>query len=154
LGSRHGTLVNGQRTQKRLLREGDRIQIGRVVLTYCEDAEPPQIVHHQPSTIETIAPMPQEGDTRRLRLFYQLGRALESLGDTEALVQEILRAIVEVLDCTTGLIGIPEEGRGGLRRVSWPRGDLGQPKDEVIVSDAILDSILHRREAVIARGNP
>jgi Nif-specific regulatory protein len=148
LGSRHGTLVNGQPAERRLLHEGDRIEIGRVVLTYCEDADPPHIVHQQPSTVETIAPMPEDSDWRRLRLFYQLGRALESIGDSEALVRDILRAVVDALDCTRGLIGISEQGRAAVRKVSWARGDS---EEEVVVSDAILDSILNRREALIAQ---
>jgi len=152
LGSRHGTMINGARAERCKLRPEDRIQIGKVVLTYCEDLDQPQILHQVPSTVETIAPFVEDPVARRLRLFYDLGRALTEIGDTEAMLKGVLQAVAEVLGCRRALIGILEDRQRALRKIAWCKGQDGP--GELVMSEAALEALLHRREAVILRSGP
>ena len=154
LGSRHGTMINGARAERCTLRPEDRIQIGRVVLTYCEDLDQPQILHQLPSTVETIAPSVEDPVARRLRLFYDLGRALTEIGDTEAMLKGVLQAVAEVLGCRRGLIGIQEDRIRALRQIAWAEGNHHEGAGEQVMSEAALDALLRRREAVILRSGP
>jgi len=144
-GSRHGTFVNGERVSARKLAAGDRIQIGSVLLEFHEGDEPRHIVHQQ---VTAVGPLPPaDGADRRLRLLYDVSRAMGAMGDTEAMLGGMLEAVLDLLGCERALVGLGDAERGITRRFERARG--APAGGELIVSRAILESTLGRREAVI-----
>src|SRR5207244_3144494 len=93
LGSTHGTFVNGQRVEQHLLGDGDQIQVGNVVLAYHEQ-EPPQAADGGETTMFDAPATPALGaDSRRLRLLYEVSRAIGSLDQPDELLGRMLEAI-------------------------------------------------------------
>ncbi|MCC6551519.1 MAG: sigma 54-interacting transcriptional regulator [Polyangiaceae bacterium] len=149
LGSRHGTVVNGQRAGAQRLADGDCIQLGQVLLDFHEDDEPQRIVHHQVTAPD--APPRDERADQRLGLLYDVSRAIGDLGDTEAMLGRLLEGILELLDCERALAGIGDVARGIGRRVERRRGGAA---GEVVLSRAVLVATLDRREALLVRDAP
>ncbi|MRG95614.1 sigma 54-interacting transcriptional regulator [Polyangium spumosum] len=145
LGSRHGTRVNGEPVTTRVVEAGDRIQIGNVLLELHEEDER-TIVHHQ---VTAAGPPPREaGADRRLSLLFDVSRAIGAMGDTEVMLGEMLSAIVDVLGGERALVGLGDASRGLVRR--FCRARRGSSPD-VVLSRAVLEATLGRREAVIVR---
>jgi Nif-specific regulatory protein len=147
LGSTHGTLVNGAQVGEHALRDGDRIQVGGVLLTFSAGDEPQEIVHQQITA--AAPPAGVEVADQRLRLLYEVTRAIRAMGDSDALLGDLLRGILDVLGCERALFGLREIEGAGLRRIVRQRGGAGP--DDVVVSRLLLDTLLERREGVIVR---
>jgi Nif-specific regulatory protein len=81
---------------------------------------------------------------RRLRVLYDLGRAIAALDAPDELAGRMLDTILEVLGCQRGLVGL-HDGAGGLRRVARPVGD------ELVVARAHLEKLTVRRESLLLR---
>jgi Nif-specific regulatory protein len=142
-GSRHGVLCNGQAMVNGLVRDGDKIQIGNVLLEVHEGDER-TIVHHQVTEARpATAPL-----DRRLALLFDVSRAIGAMGDTDAMLGEMLEAILEVLGCERALVGLGDAERGITRRFSRARSHAGA---DIVVGRAVLDATLVRRESVIVR---
>ena len=148
LGSRHGTLVNGEKVASRLLVDGDCIQLGQVLLEFHEGDEPQHIVHQQTTSAEP--PLSDQAD-RRLRLLYDVSQAIKNAGDTEALLDRLLDTVVEVLGCERALVGLGDAERGVVQHVVLARG--AGPRGEVVISRAVLQATLVRREALLVRNS-
>ncbi|MBI3073112.1 MAG: sigma 54-interacting transcriptional regulator [Deltaproteobacteria bacterium] len=91
---------------------------------------------------------------KRLRVFYEVSRAIGNLGDSEKLLSEMLGAILEVLECDRGVVGLVDNGQGelrtGPRRIVRVRGAKGAAADEeIVVSRSLLEAMVVRREALI-----
>jgi Nif-specific regulatory protein len=147
LDSRHGTLVNGRKITTQRLVDGDQIQIGNVLLELHEEDDPATIVHCK----ITAAGPPQKGDRadRRLGLLYDTSRAIGAMSDTEAMLGDVLETIIDVLGCERAFVGLGDAQRGIARRFSRTLRD--GPADDIVLSRAILEATLGRREAVIVR---
>ncbi len=148
LGSTHGTFVRGQRVERAPLDDGDVVQIGNVLLTFGTGAQARSLTM---SRIDAGEPGRGQGDTaRRLRLLYQVSRAVGALGDPEQLVGKMLEAILDVLGCERGLVGLSDGSAGAARRITRARRP-GPSTDDIVVSRALLDAMLVRRENVLVR---
>jgi Nif-specific regulatory protein len=144
-GSRHGVLCNGASVVNALVRDGDQIQIGNILLEVYEGDER-TIVHHQ---VTAAGPSSHNAPAdRRLALLFDVSRAIGAMGDTSVMLGEMLEAIVEVLGCERALVGLGDVERGITRRFARPKGRAGI---DVVVSRSLLDATLGRREAVIVR---
>jgi Nif-specific regulatory protein len=144
-GSRHGVLHNGAPALTALVRDGDQVQIGNVLLEIHEGDER-TIVHHQ---VTAAAPSSHSTPVdRRLALLFDVSRAIGAIGDTDAMLGEMLEAIVDVLGCERALVGLGDAERGITRRFSRTRGPAGT---DLVLSRALLDATLGRRESVIVR---
>lgn len=141
-GSRHGVVCNGTPVVNTLVRDGDKIQIGNVLLEVHEGEER-TIVHHQVTQAPAHAPV-----DRRLALLFDVSRAIGAMGDTDAMLGEMLEAILDVLGCERALVGLGDAERGITRRYSRMRGQAGA---DIVLSRAVLDAALVRRESVIVR---
>ena len=147
LGSTQGTLVNGARIDTHVLQDNDRIQVGNVLLTFVAEGDPHEIVHQQ--VTENRPPAQGDGADRRLRLVYDLSRAVGALEDADELLGRMLAAILEVLGCERAMAGlIGDEEDGGLRRVVRVRGSL---REDVVVSRAMIEAMTVRRQGIILR---
>ena len=147
LGSTHGTFVNGARVSARELVDGDRVQVGQVILTFVESDDRPSELVHQKTAVEAPARDGEAG--RRLRVFYDVAHAIGEFEDTDALLGRMLEAIVDVLGCERGLVGLREAQGVALRRVVRSRG--GGAGREVVLSRSLVEATLERREGVIVR---
>ncbi|HEU4411713.1 MAG TPA: sigma 54-interacting transcriptional regulator [Polyangiaceae bacterium] len=146
LGSRHGTLINGARAERSALRHGDCVQIGNVLLTFSDASEPPTIVHQQVTAVPPPAP---DGPDRRLQLLYDVSRAVGDLTNEGDLLGRMLEATLDVFACERALVGLCVEGKSALRRTVRAREPSAG--DDVVISRAILDAVIDRREGVILR---
>jgi Nif-specific regulatory protein len=148
LGSTHGTFVNGTRVSACKLVDGDRVQVGQVLLTFAAAEGRPSELVHQKTAVE--APLPEGGEAgRRLRIFYDVANAIGEIGDPDALLGRMLEAIVDVLGCERGLVGLREAQGEALRCIARARG--GGPAREVVLSRSLVEATLGRREGVIVR---
>ena len=147
LGSTHGTLVNGARIDTHVLQDDDRIQVGNVLLTFVAEGDPHEIAHQQ--VTENRPPALVDGADRRLRLVYDLSRAVGALEDADELLGRMLVAILEVLGCERAMAGLIEDDEdGGLRRIVRVRGSL---REGVVVSRAMIEAMTVRRQGIILR---
>ncbi len=102
-------------------------------------------MHHQ----VTAAGPPREAKAdRRLSLLFDVSRAIGAMGDTEVMLGEMLEAIVDVLGGERALVGLGDAMSGIARR--FCRARRGSSAD-VVLSRAVLEATLGRREAVIVR---
>ncbi len=139
-GSTHGTFINGEPSTVRRLEDGDRIQIGQVLLTFCEGIVASEILHRQKT-------QPSSHDAEaKLRLFYEVAAAIGEIEDPDALLGRMLAAILDVLGCERGLVGLVEPA--GMRRVTRVRADANA---DIVLARVLIDSILGRREGLIVR---
>ncbi len=147
VGSRHGTRVNGARTTQKLLAAGDQIQMGNVLIEFRGEEDSQEIVHR----LATAAgpPLRDARADRRLHLIYDVSRAIGSLEDTGAMLGEMLEAIVEVVGCERAFVGLGTPEQGITRRFVRTRG--ASEGGELVVSRAVIEATLERREALIAR---
>ncbi|EYF04396.1 sigma-54-dependent Fis family transcriptional regulator [Chondromyces apiculatus] len=148
LGSANGLFFNGIRADIGQLKDGDVIQIGPVKLTFTE-SEGAEIAHAQPlPTPDTLEP---PGADRRLRMLFEVTRAIGALSDPDELLGRMLDAMLDLLGCERALAALREGGdEEPLRQVLRTREGRA-PQGEVVVSRAILQALLVRREVVIIR---
>lgn len=112
-GSRHGVLCNGTHLTSGLVGDGDKIQIGNVLLEVHEGDER-TIVHHQVTELHPAkAPM-----DRRLALLFDVSRAIGAMGDTDSMFGSMLEAILDVFGCERALVGLGDAERGITRKFS------------------------------------
>jgi Nif-specific regulatory protein len=146
--SSHGTLVNGKPIQSHSLTDGDVIQIGQARLTFIDPIQASIVVRLKDTSSQ---PPAAEGEAaRRLGVFYDVARAISQLEDINALIGRMLEAIVDVLGCERGVVGLYDPSRvpDGFRRITRVRGD--QAPGEVIISRTLIDATLTRRQGIIA----
>jgi Nif-specific regulatory protein len=144
VGSTHGTLVNGARVERHVLRDGDRIQIGSTLLSFHEREDPQEIALERATT--ELPPRHADGAERRLRLFYEVARAVGSSGDVEELLARTLDA---VLDTVGGQRAVAELGSAGDRPRRISRARDGAPPDEIVVSRRLIEAMMTRRQGIL-----
>ncbi|MCK6586712.1 MAG: sigma 54-interacting transcriptional regulator [Polyangiaceae bacterium] len=148
--SSHGTKVNGKPIKSHLLADGDVIEVGRVRIKFMDPIEASIVVR-----VKDTSPLAEEkaaeGEVaRRLGVFYDLARAISQLEDINGLIGRMLEAILDVLHCERGVVGLydPSCAPDGLRRIVRVRG--GEAPAEVIISRTLIDATLTRRQGIIA----
>jgi DNA-binding NtrC family response regulator len=147
LGSSRGTFVNGERiAAPRRLRDLDQVQAGNVILVFHDQGTPEaQVEFH--ATTRGDTPRGGDDEARRLRLFYDVARAIAALGDLDALIASLLDGVLEVLACERGLVGLTDRNGALRRRVA--RGG-----DELVLSGRLLAALRERKESAIVGGGP
>jgi Nif-specific regulatory protein len=143
-GSTHGTFVNDERITSHDLRERDRLRVGETLLALAEAETAADVLHTQLTGTAQASPA---GDAARLRVFYDVAAVIGSLDDGDTLLARMLDAILVVLGCERGLVGLCEPG--GLRRVARTRS--GVDASEMVLSRTILDAILVHRQSLVVR---
>jgi Nif-specific regulatory protein len=141
LGSRHGTLVNGKpAAPEHALVAGDNIQVGSSLITFSLEDLPAD------ETL-TIAgrPPPRNAESERLRVLYDISRAIGALDDPDEMVGRFLDAVLEVLSAERGVVGLTDGRSAGGRRIA-----RGAPGD-LVVSQSVLNALVERRENVLVR---
>ena len=111
LGSSNGTLLNGTEVEECVLKHGDRIQIGVIVVQFADDVAEPDTDDEEPSTTETdvcdLQPSAVEGE-RDEREFVDLPGYTITERLTSDDVTETYRATDDAMDRTVGIEVINE----------------------------------------------
>ncbi|MFQ5493824.1 MAG: SpoIIE family protein phosphatase, partial [Phycisphaerae bacterium] len=156
LGSKNGTLVNELPCTSKVLKEGDRIQVGAAVAVFHEvgasSSEAGSVVVSDDMTASHGTRF-VSADTRlllsqrRLQMIYELSARLTTLQNQEQLLENAMDICFDTLQFERGTIGIRRQGR---RALDWPvirnlRGEQG----EITVSRTLLSRALEYGERAI-----
>ena len=166
LGSSNGTFVNGERVKRRVLADGDLVDLGasqyRFVAAGAADSGGVAIVPRGPVDRTTIiaaaapevAVSAEPDDPADLRRAYQRVRtafeAVRSLLETtelHALCRAILDVTFGLLPAETGAVLLFDEQRA---LVPWAHRGVASGGANVVVSRTVVDEVLQRRAVVLA----
>ena len=172
-GSHNGTLLNGQRlTAQTPLRNGDRLDIAGVELTFVEDAAPAQPVAAAPasslsgvsfteqtgpakplSSLAVAAPGASDPSTKyssdKLRALVQMLKHLGRSVDINATLHELLTGLFAIFpQARCGFVAFTAQGQDDVTpRATHFHGEEANP--HVRISRTIIRHVLSRREAVL-----
>ncbi len=156
LGSKNGTLVNGEPARSQLLRHGDVLTLGQVLIDYLDEATASAKtvvvadVQESRSRATTFAGPDQALllSQKRLSKLYELGGQLTRLRtDRTAFLEEALDICFELLSFERGAIGVR---RQQTRAVDWPVvRNLHGREGELTISRTLLSRALEHGERAI-----
>jgi two-component system NtrC family sensor kinase len=163
LGSTNGTRLNGVTITRSALREGDRLEVGRHVLTLegaaPEDRPTATILVKSDSHIKASVPAPgrtaaaaqvgAEHLHERLDLFSRVGEALSSTISVDELLDRILAALFEVFEQAEHGFVILAESPAGPFQVEAQRARRGRG-GPVALSRTVIEHVLAHEEAVLS----
>ena len=172
LGSTNGTLVNGERiAEPRVLRSGDRITAGQVILAYQEPGASPAVEFtDEPPATSGATTMSQSleglvaaesGESRKhMQALITAGCELATHLPLDKLFDLILDLSIEAAGAARGVLMtlengklLPRSSRGhGLRISSHVRDLVINERRSLLVRDAMMDAALASR-ASIAQGS-
>lgn len=172
LGSTNGTFVNSQKITEELLRQGDQVQIGNTILAFEEpgavarseifeetpaagEAEEPDF-GRQATTIEIPLDkqrVRRQGDSTesaetggaKLSLMSEAIRIFTRARDTKTLLNEMLRAAMDVTGADAGYVFLRDRKSGKI----VPEATAQKPMSGVKVSRTIVRRVLQIPRAVL-----
>jgi len=144
LESTHGTFVNGTRITRRVLKDGDQIQLGNVLVVYrVGSLEEAQIVDSI-TAMGVAAPKHADSAAPRLGVLIEASRAIaEADGTADSLARVLLGSLCTGLAAERGLIGLLERG-GGVRRVLH-----GLAAEEIVIPPGVQKACVERKESLL-----
>ena len=153
LGSKNGSLLNGRPCTRELLRDGDQVLLGTVLLTYQRTTPHAGTVvidddlESTPSARLTTAHRPPNLPQQRLQLIYDLSDRLTTLQNRDQLLEEALAICCETLGFERAAIGVrPPESR----QMTWPAvRNLRGREGELKISRSIFHRALEHGERAI-----
>jgi transcriptional regulator with GAF, ATPase, and Fis domain len=178
LGSRNGTSINGVLVLDDVLRDGDRIDIGRTSLTA---AFPHEAAERSPAPAVRLAgsvraaPRPPRSEAaalrhevRALHHLVSLDAKIAELTEEDPLLDAILDAAIELLEAGRGFLLLSADDHVVVRRARLPGAkDLAEPASSmsvsvaqaairegrtVITEDAVLDGRFETADSVVNLG--
>ena len=143
-GSKHGTFVNGERVQRRVLERNDRLEFGVRDIAYV-------IFHPQHTTANTareflsqisgIQISTEATDLEKLTLFLEAARKLNTIGVLDEILVTLLDATLRLTRAERGYVFLKNED--GALRLAAGRNARGEPLlDDKTISHSILDEAL------------
>ena len=171
LGSLNGTFMDGERVDRRVLKDGDEITFGSTRVVYQENRETDRALDRvtiAPSMMEShirqrLAPeldsefWPEKEitdeqqlrrDYERLRIAQELGRAIGNELDLDTLLQKILDKAFELLPADRGVILLMGEDGKPVPRVVKHKHD--SDPEEIILSNSIINEVIQGKQAVLS----
>lgn len=172
LASSNGTLLNGERIERRILRSGDRIQIGQSLMIFTGTATPDsmhaahsvdivqqsqepdasRIVSSWPPALPSAAPIPapaspSNDNLRSLDVMYQTALAVGRTMEIPDLLDRILRLVFDWVEADRGCIMLRDNESNELQPAA--RCDRNPARqDRMAISRTILDFVMNQREGV------
>lgn len=174
LDSSNGTMLNGQRIERRELRSGDRLQIGQTLMIYTgagspesvqaahsvdivmqnqvPDASrivsswPPSAVHLDTASHAQVDSAEALGN-RSLDVMYQTAIAVGRTMQIPELLDRILRLVFDWVEADRGCIMLRDTATRELQPAARCDRDH-QPTDRMSISRTILDFVMERNEGV------
>ena len=143
-GSKHGTFVNGERIQRKILERNDRLEFGVRDVAYV-------IFHPQHATSNTareflsqisgIHISSETNDLEKLTLFLEAARKLNTTGVLDEILVTLLDATLKLTRAERGYVFMKSED--GNLRLAAGRNSKGEPLlDDKTISHSILDDAL------------
>ena len=175
VGSSNGTFVNEERIERHVLRNGDRIRLGRTTMIFTGTAEPqresaaspvdvvvsqtpveesrivrtvePGVLEHGPESEEDGA-LPMSGVRRNLAIMYHTALAVSHTLDIDQLLERIVELIFEWVDADRGCVMlIDRETDEWIPKVRRDRND--DEADTIAISRTILEYVREHQEGVL-----
>ncbi len=142
--SKHGTFLNGERVQRKMLERGDRMEFGVREAAYV-------VFHPLQSTTNTareflsqiseIQITPQTADLEKLALFLEAARKLNTLGVLDEILVNLLDTTLKLTRAERAYVFLRDE-EGNLRLAAG-RNSRGEPLlDDKTISHSILEDAL------------
>jgi signal transduction histidine kinase/pSer/pThr/pTyr-binding forkhead associated (FHA) protein len=177
LGSSNGTYVNSKRVETHELASGDQVQMGKTLLLFTGPTEDSGqdlsdrvhiVTPERSDNSRIVESMGQDVSSQilgmgttasetswlararsNLQIMYRTALAVSHTLDIDQLLTRILQLIFEWVEADRGCIMLIDRDTGGL----VPKAHLsrkGRPsKDEITISQTILDYVLARNEGVL-----
>lgn len=155
LGSKNGTLVNGEPIKTRPLNDGDKILVGTSELVFrltTRPAPPPRVILEETTTtVEAPSFATSENklnlSRQRLEMIYDLSDRLTTVRERSELLEEVMGICFETLRFERGLIAL--KGRQG--EPEWPviRNLREDSTGQLTISRTILERALTDGERTI-----
>ncbi len=168
LGSSNGTYVNGERTQFKMLVNGDEIRLGNTRLVFQADAPTPKAAvtimasgmqhailaklgaddSQQFLPADKIANIEQlKRDYEKLRVANELAQAVGLESDVDKLLPRILDETFKLLHADRGVVMLSNVTTGELETGAVKRRREGN--DEIVLSNTVIQEVVSKRAAVL-----
>src|SRR5271163_4542667 len=145
LGSKHGTLVNGEKVDRHKLQRNDRLEFGARDIAYL-------IFHPLHTTSNTareflsqisgIQIAPEASDLEKLTLFMEAARKLNTIGVLDEILVTLLDATLKLTRAERAYIFLRDLGATTLTLAAG-RNSKGEPLlDDKTISRSVLDGAL------------
>ncbi len=163
VGSRHGTFIAGKRIIREHLRDGDEIQIGSTLIRFETDEA---LVEDERDSADIVVmrrrAMDEEPtfrvakdyaetnelrhDFERLRVAYEVSRAIGALTELDGILEAILDAAFQLLAADRGAVLLGDES--GKLQLRLSRRVDGS-KERVVVSTSLLREVMETKTGVV-----
>ena len=174
MGSKNGTLVNGARVERAVLREGDEIAIGQASFVYHAGAtdggaEPEAAplgegrVESEVRSVMKVDPMRgvdrgEEADSpevlrkshRYLAILYRVGRTVSATLNLNELLKALMDIVFEVVHPDEAFIMLKDEATGALKLRIFRSKASTAKEGTVAVSRTILDKVTREGVAILS----
>lgn len=148
LESRHGTFVNGQRTSRRPLSNGDVIEFGFA------DSYRLTFVVADGTLSRILDQMPGAANLAKLRAVVEVARALQHAMSTEDVLSAVVDAALAATSAERGFLFLRRAGQLDIA-VARERNGTPLAPDELKVPSSVLNRALeHRRELLSMNFDP
>lgn len=176
--SSNGTFVNSFRIREQVLRNGDRIQLGRTLMLFSSGAEAAVVqandvdIDQQSQTsdlsqirktipneslpAETLDVVAETGSSdlevigrSNWEVMYLVGQAVSRTVDIDDLMRQVLDLIFQWIECDRGCIMLLDEISGHLTPACFRDRKPGRSPARMTISRTILDYVVNRMEGVL-----
>lgn len=154
LGSSRGTYYNGERVETVGLDSGTRFALGSARFEISESLQsetfdprvaPASKMHFRPAE-DVWDPEELQADYERLRVVYELHRALGVQRESEKVLEEVLQTAFRLLSAERGVIQLFETDGRPARSVSYTRSG---PVANLQLSQTVLDEAVGEKKGII-----
>lgn len=175
LQSSNGSYVNSDRTSRKLLHTGDRIQLGRTTLVFTAEvdlttrdisAENVDLIAKAPVESQIIERLPHDesqmlfsdevsvlesvtDDQNNVHLLYQTAMAASHTLDVDSLLVRILKLILDSVAADRGCIILIDDETNKLKPAVRMDRDGDSKGEKLQVSRTILDYVMEHSEGVL-----
>jgi len=144
-GSKHGTFVNGERVQNRILGRNDRLEFGVRDIAYVifnpQHISSSNTAREFLSQISGIHISTETTDLEKLTLFLEAARKLNTVGVLDEILVTLLEATLKLTRAERGYIFLKNED--GALRLAAGRNAKGEPLlDDKTMSRSIVEEAL------------
>ncbi len=177
LGSSNGSYLNGQSFREAVLKNGDRLQLGRSLLLFSATqgaSDNPQLAHQidivshdrgrdESQIVKTSVPpdnsqlmaFPEASDSPwlakargNLQIMYRTALAVSQTLDIDQLLQRILEMIFDWVEADRGLILLKSNETGELEPSASRNRNEKPAQERFAISRTILDYVLQHKQGV------
>ena len=160
LGSRHGTFVNGKRTQRQALENTDKVELGAQdsyhLLFALDGAELKRLMEQVGGAEQAVAPLGVGGNLAKLRAILDLARTLQSSFSIDEVLASVVDTALTITGAERGFLLLRADAAADLEtRVARDRhGQNLRETDLRVPRDLIRRALEHRRDLLSMNFEP